>query len=58
VGRDDATSAADLPQTAMEIFLRRGLDDPNQVEAKGEFLLCRRFNHPGFALSLREPVSR
>jgi hypothetical protein len=40
VGRDGATSAGDLPQTAMEIFLRRGLDDPNQLETKGEFLLC------------------
>src|SRR5580698_5432048 len=39
VGRDGERSAGDLPQTAMEIFLQRGLDDPNQIEPKGEFFL-------------------
>src|ERR1700677_1327142 len=37
VGRDGSRSTADLPQTAMEIFLRRGLDDPNQIEIKENF---------------------
>jgi hypothetical protein len=32
----------------MEIFLQRGLDDPNQIEPKGEFFIpgLRQVAHP------------
>jgi len=29
----------DLPDGLNEIFLQRGLDNPNQIETKGEFFL-------------------
>jgi hypothetical protein len=36
-GRDGERYAGDLGQKETEIFLQRGLDDPNQIERKGEF---------------------
>jgi hypothetical protein len=39
VGRDGERYAGDLGQMGTGIFLRGGLDDPNQVESTGEFFL-------------------
>jgi hypothetical protein len=54
VGRDDERGRSDLGEKGTEIFLQKGLDDPNQLERKGEFSLCR---HSGAMRSI-EPQMR